>query len=290
MTRPFASAAGALLVALGAALPVAAQTAAEAAPADPAAVVATVNGQPITLGDVIAIRQQLPPQVQQLPDEFLYDGIRTQLVDTKLVEIAAEAAGLADDPAVARAIARQRSGVLADAYIRRAIEAGVTDETLQARYQRDYAGAEPVREVRASHILVADEALAKELRAQLDGGADFAALAAEHGTDGTKTRGGDLGFFSREVMVPEFAEAAFATPVGQTAGPIQTQFGWHVLRVTEERNRPVPAFEEVRAEIEEALSREVAEGVLENLRNAATVSLDEARPGLGALRDDSLID
>lgn len=282
MLLPLARAALAVLLSTTAALPLAA--------ADATTVVATVNGQPITLGDLIAVRTELPPQVQQLPDEFLYDGIRRQLIDTRVVEQAAEAQGLANDPVVARALARQRAGVLADAFIRRAIAAEVTEAALRARYDAEYAKAAPVREVRASHILVPTREAAQALRDQLDKGADFAALAAEHGTDGTRAQGGDLGFFSKEVMVPEFADAAFALKVGETGGPIQTQFGWHVLRVTEERNRPAPAFEEVQAELAEAMGREVAEGLLERLRTAAAVTTDESRPGLDALRNDALIE
>ena len=296
MTVPFTRATAALLLSTALALPLAAQTpapapAAEAAaPADPATVVATVNGQAITLGDLAATLAELPAQVQQLPDDVLYEGIRRQLVDTKAVELAAEAAGLADEPAIARAIARQRAGVLADAYIRRAIEAEVTDAALRARYDAEYASKEPVREVRASHILVPSQEAAQALRDQLDAGADFAALAAEHGTDGTRARGGDLGFFAREVMVPEFAEAAFAAPIGEVVGPVQTQFGWHVILVTEERDQPVPAFEAVEGELRDTMSREVAEALLERLRTEAQVALEDGTPGIGSLRDPAMLD
>lgn len=252
-------------------------------------VVAAVNGDAITLGDLAAVLSELPAQFQGLPDQFLYDGILQQLVDTTLARQAAEAAGLADDPAVARALARQRGTVLADAFVRRAMDAAVTEEALRARYAADYAEAEPVREVRASHILVADEALAADLRAELDAGADFAALAAEHGTDGTRSQGGDLGFFARETMVPEFAEAAFALSPGEIAGPVQTQFGWHLIAVTDERERPIPSFDEVQDELVEALRREAVEGLLGDLRADAEISVDEDRPGLDQLRDGSLL-
>ncbi|MGF1658834.1 MAG: peptidylprolyl isomerase [Rubrimonas sp.] len=285
MTATLRRATAALLLSSALALPSHAQ-----APADAATVVATVNGAPITLGDLAATLAELPPQVQQLPDDVLYEGLRTQLVDTRAVEMAAEASGLADETAVKRAIARQRAGVLADFFIRRTLEAEVTEEALRARYEAETAGAEPVREVRASHILVAEEAAAQALRNQLDAGADFAALAAEHGTDGTRARGGDLGFFAREVMVPEFAEAAFAAPVGEPVGPVRTQFGWHVILVTEERTQPLPTFEQREPELRDAMNREVAEALLERLRAEADIAIPEGNPGIASLRDPSLLD
>jgi peptidyl-prolyl cis-trans isomerase C len=269
---------------LAAAIPAMAQE------ADPATTVATVNGETITLGDLVAVRRELPQQVQQLPDEMLYDGIRSQLVDSRLAADAAEAAGLADEDRVAAALDRQRTALLADFYLQQLIAEEVTDERLQAVYQQTYVEADPVREVEASHILVQDEELARSLIEQLDDGADFAALAAEHGTDGTAQQGGNLGFFARDRMVPPFAEAAFAAEIGDNVGPVRTQFGWHVLRVTAERDQPVPPFAQVRGDIRNEVVQEVVQARLGDLRDAAEVSVAEDRPGLDALRDDSLID
>lgn len=263
--------------------------AAAAAPADPATVVATVGDVTITLGELVAIRSELPQQYQMLPDETLYDGIRQQLVDQALLEAAAEAEGLSAAPVVARALAIQRRSVLADFFVRKAIAEGVTEEAVKAAYDERIASAPPVGEVRASHILVATEEAAKALRAELDGGADFAKLAAEHGTDGTKEQGGDLGWFTKEMMVPAFAEAAFALEPGQIAGPVQTQFGWHLIRLAEKREQPKPTLDDVRDELEQELGGAVALAAVEALRAGAAVTVDESRPGLGALRDDSLV-
>ena len=278
-------------VTLAAALALAAPLAAEETGAEAGAdtVVATVDGIEITLGDIVAVRNDLPAQIQNLPDQFLYDGILQQLVDTTLALRAADTAGLADEPAIARALDRQRGTFLADLYMRRIMREAVTEDALRERYEAEYASAEPVREIRASHILVADEALAQDIRAELDAGVDFAELAAEHGTDGTRTQGGDLGFFGPEMMVPEFAEAAFALSPGETAGPVRTQFGWHLIRVTDERERPIPSLEEVEEQLAEALGREAIDERLASLREAAEIAVAEDRPGLEALRDDSLI-
>lgn len=268
-----------------AAAPVFAQ---DQAPADGDTVVATVNGAPITLGDMVALRGDLPEQYQQLPDQPLYDGIRQQLVDQTLIAAAAEAAGIDDEKAVSRAIALQRQGLLAQFYMQRQVEERVTDARIEEAYAQRIAQAAPIEEVRASHILVADEQKAKDLLAQIEGGADFAALAAEHGSDGTRAQGGDLGYFSREMMVAPFADAAFAMEVGAVGGPVQTQFGWHLIKLTDRREQPKPTLEEVRAELEQAVSSEVIGEIMTELRAAAALNLPEDRPGLDRLRDDSV--
>jgi peptidyl-prolyl cis-trans isomerase C len=280
MTHRIASLAAAAALAL--ATPLAAQE------ADPETVVATVNGEPITLGDIASVRADLPPQYNQLPDATLYDGLRSQLVDQKLLTQAAEAAGLTSNPTVARALAIQRQSLLADFYMRLQMEERLTPERLAEAYDARYGAAEPTPEVRASHILVETEEQAAALKAELDDGADFAELAAEHGTDGTRTQGGDLGFFDRTVMVPEFAEAAFAMEVDEISDPIQTQFGWHLIKVTDARERPVPTVEDVRGELAQALGAEIAAEVMGELRDAAEVAMDEAQPGIDAFRDPAL--
>lgn len=283
-----ARSATALALALMLGAPLAAQEAAKAPTPDTA--IATVNGEAITLADLVSVRADLPQQYQSLPDEALYDGIRQQLVDQKLLEQEAEKTGLAEDPAIARALALQHQSLLANFYLRRKLNEGLTDAAVEAAYKERYADAPPVQEVRASHILVATEEEAKKLHDELAAGADFAALAAEHGTDGTKTNGGDLGFFTRETMVPEFADAAFALEVGQLSEPVKSQFGWHLIKVTDKRDKPAPSIDEVRDEIKGALASEIAQKVLADLRAGATVDQPENRPGLSALRDDSLVD
>lgn len=267
--------------------PAAADAASATATAD--TVIATVNGASVTLGDLIAVRGDLPAQYQELPDQALYDGIRQQLADQALLKQAAEAAGLDADPQVARAVAIQRQGLLAEFYMRRAVEQRMTEDALRAAYDARVASAPAIPEVRASHILVADEEKAKDLRAQIDAGADFAGLAAEHGTDGTKTQGGDLGYFVREQMVPEFSDAAFAMAVGEVSQPVQSQFGWHLIKLTDKRDQPKPTFEESRADLEQALGSEIVQQVMTELREGATIDTPEDRPGLDAIRNDALI-
>lgn len=252
-------------------------------------VVATVEGRAITLGDLVAVRAELPQQFQMLPDEALYDGIRQQLIDQTLLARAAEADGVADDPTVARLLAMQRLNLLAEMQMRRVMAEALTEETLRAAYAERFVNAPPPQEVRASHILVDSEEKAADLLAQIEAGADFADLAVEHGTDGTRFQGGDLGFFTRDMMVAEFADAAYAAEVGATIGPVETQFGWHLIRVTDRRERPVPPFEEVENQLAQELSSAVLQETMGALRDGKTVEIAEDRPGIASLRDDSLV-
>ena len=251
--------------------------------ADPATVVATVNGVAITLGDMQAVRQELPPLPPTMTAEIVYDGIRQQLVNQRLLTQAAEAAGLPADAEIARMIEIQRQSLLAQVYLRRQVEERMTEAAVQAAYDARYGAAPAVREVRASHILVSEEAKAKELRAQIDAGADFAELAREHGTDGTRNTGGDLGFFTRDVMVAPFAEAAFAMAVGEISQPVQTQFGWHLIQLTDSRDQPKPTLEQVRDELQQDLSGEIVQAALAELNAAARVDVAPDRPGIEAL-------
>ncbi|MDT8344750.1 MAG: peptidylprolyl isomerase [Thermohalobaculum sp.] len=301
-------AAGAL-AALVLALPAGAQTAdpatppaapAGAAPADAPAdapaldvsaanVLATVGTREITLGEIISLRRDLPEQYQYLPDEILSQGLLDQLIDQTLLDQAARAAKLDDRLDVALSIRNQVRAVLADAYLRTEMSTRMTEERLRAAYDAQYAAATPEEEVRAAHILVETEEKAKDLRAQLDAGADFAALAAEHGTDGTASRGGDLGFFVKADMVPEFADAAFATQPGQIAGPVQSPFGWHLIKVEERRQKPIPAFDEVREDLAGTLVQTIQGEIMEELRAATTVTMADPPVPAAAIRADDLI-
>lgn len=252
--------------------------------------VATVNGHAVALGDLIAVRADLPPQYKDLPDEALYDGLRRQLVDQTLLADAAEKAGLAEGESFQRMVEIQTRSLLANLYLQQEIEKQVTDEAIQRLYDAQIGSAEPVTEIRASHILVDSKEKAEALLAEIEGGADFAELAGEHGTDGTKTRGGDLGWFPREAMVPDFADAAFAIEEeGAVAGPVETSFGFHLIKLTGKREKPKPTLEEMRAQLADELREGATPQIINSLREGAEIDLPDERPGLAALRDESLI-
>jgi peptidyl-prolyl cis-trans isomerase C len=277
-----------------------AQTAASPAPAAEApvpapvpatadTVVAVVNGQDVTLGELIIMRGDLPEQYQSRPTPQIMEALLSRIaVETALAAKAGEE-GL-DQTLFARLRAKiDARSRLAESRIRQVIEAAATPEALRAAYDAMTAAYVPVEEVRASHILVVDKALADEIRAKLDAGASFADLAAEHGTDGTKAQGGDLGWFEQTQMVPEFATAAFAAEEGAFVGPIQTQFGWHLIHVTGKRQRPAPSYDESVAQISEQLSNEAAEAEITAVRAAADVQRPEGQPAPDAIRDESLL-
>jgi peptidyl-prolyl cis-trans isomerase C len=252
--------------------------------------VATVDGVALTLGELITIRRQLPDQYQGIPDDVLMKGLSEQMIDQMLLSEAGMKAGLDQRPSVALNLLVQQRAILADAYLRAEIQARATPEAVEALYQERYANAEPEDEVRAAHILVESEEKAKELKAQLDGGADFAALAAEHGTDGTASRGGDLGWFVHSEMVPEFADAAFGMEPGTVSAPVQTSFGWHLIKLDERRPRKVPELEEVRGDLLRQLVEKLQVDIVQELRDAATIVMPDPPVPAQAIRDDAMVD
>jgi peptidyl-prolyl cis-trans isomerase C len=251
---------------------------------DPATVVAEVEGEAVLLSDLQALLAELPPQYQQMPDEALYDALLQQLTTQALMAQAAEDSGVASETEVVRALDRARREVLADYWLRQALSQSVTEEAIRAEYDAQLGQAEPVEEVRARHILLETEEEAQAVRQQLEGGADFAELAREKSTGPSGPEGGDLGWFTQDRMVPPFAEAAFAAETGDIAGPVETQFGWHVLEVTDRREQPKPAFEQVQGQIAQSLAQQTASELMAGLREGAEIETPEGRPGLEALR------
>lgn len=259
-----------------------------AASADPDAIVATIGNIELTLGELIALRASLPEQYQALPDEVLMQGLTEQMVDQTLLAEAAREAGLAARRDVALQLRNQERAVLADAYLRTEMAKRVSADALRQAYEEQYVEAEPVEEIRAAHILVDSEEQAAELKERLEAGDDFAKLAEEYGTDGTAARGGDLGWFAQGDMVPSFGEAAFALEPGETSGPVQSPFGWHLIRVDDRRTRPVPEFEEVQEALLEQVTAEAQAAIVEEAREGTDVQLADPPPP-AAIRNDDLI-
>jgi peptidyl-prolyl cis-trans isomerase C len=231
-------------------------------------VVATVNGQEITLGHVLSARASLPQQYQQLPDNVLFEGIVEQMVQQSL--LAQQKEGDLSDR-VRFALDNERRLLLAGEAVEEIIDAAVTDEALQAAYAARYADAEPGKEYNASHILVETEEEAQALIEQLAGGASFAALAQEHSTGPSGPRGGELGWFGEGAMVAPFEEAVMALDVGAVSAPVQTQFGWHVIKLNETRAAEAPALDEVREELAEEIRTAAVQERLDAMMSAATI-------------------
>lgn len=246
----------------------AATAATPAAPADP--VVAKVNGRELHLSDVSEAAQTLPDEVRSMPPQVLYPMLLDQMVDREALVIQAQREGLDKNPQVQRAIARAADTVLQNAILSRDIGPNVTDAALHAKYDAEIANKPGEDEVHARHILVENEDEAKKVIDQLNKGADFATLAKQDSKDPAAQNGGDLGFFKKGDMVPEFSAAAFALKPGEfTQIPIKTQFGWHVIKVEEHRVAPPPSFDQARDELRQQI---IQAGVRQEL--------DKARAGL----------
>lgn len=178
---------------------------------DPDPVLAKVNGQPIHLSEVKAAAETLPPQARGMPPQQLYPMLLEQLVDAQALVVEAKKTGLDKDPDVQRTMRMTEDRALASALLNKVVRPQVSDEALKARYDQEYAGKQGDTEVHARHILVPDEATAKKIIVDLKKGGDFAALSKEYSKDpGAAQQGGDLGFFKKTDMVPEFADVAFA--------------------------------------------------------------------------------
>ena len=258
---------GAAAIALAATMPVVAQD----TPANP--VVATVNGKEITESDVAFAVSNLGAALQQIPEASRPQVVLDLMIDMEILAEAAEKSGLADDPIVAQRLDYYRTQTLRDLYMEKVISDQITDEAVKARYDKEVGDLEPAKEVSASHILVEDEETAKKLIAELNDGADFAKLAEENSKDpGSAARGGSLGFFGPGQMVAPFEEAAFALAVGEvTQEPVQSQFGWHVIKVDDTREQPVPSFEEVEDRVRQLMIREAFMNELNKLKETATI-------------------
>lgn len=234
-------------------------------------VVAVVNGEEIRYQDVIESARQLPAQYQQQLDR-IFPALVDRLVDMELVGDAAQKAGLEDSEAVQERMAELQSQIVREVYLQNHVDDYITEERLQQAYE-DYKNNNPSKkQVKASHILVEDEETAKKLIEKLGDGAEFAKLAQENSTGPSGSKGGDLGFFAEGEMVPAFSDAAFSLDVGEvTEEPVKTQFGWHIIKVTDTRMTEPNSFEEMESQLREQLQQEAVQTLLADLREDAKV-------------------
>lgn len=244
---------------------------------DPAKVVARVNGMDITAGDLAIAAGDPALQLPDIPDNEKAELLTGYLIDLKLGAKAAEAAKIGDSPDFARKMAYNHDKTLLDAYLNQEAKKAVTPEAARKLYDETVKGTAPEQEVHARHILVDNEEDAKKAYARVKGGEDFAKVAGEMSKDpGSKADGGDLGFFTKDRMVEAFADAAFKLEPGQISEPVKSQFGWHVIKVEEKRNKPVPSFEEMQGQVNTYLERKAQQDIIIGLRKDAKVErLDE---------------
>ncbi len=260
---------------------------APAAEVDADTVLAVVNGTPITLGAVIATRAALPEQYQALPDNVLFEGILEQLIQQTLL---AQAVGEVSKKTQLQ-LENERRALIAGEKLDRIMAEAVTEEALQKAYEETYANAEPVTEYNASHILVETEEEARALIEELNNGADFAQLAREKSTGPSGPNGGALGWFTEGMMVKPFEEAVIALEPGQIGGPVQTQFGWHVIKLNEVREKGAPPLDEVRDDLIRKLQDDAVEKAVQALMDSAEIErADLSGIDPATLRRDDLLE
>ena len=234
-------------------------------------VVATVGDTEITMGEVIIARTNLPAQYSQFPVEVLFDGLVEQLIQQQLL---ADAAG-APSARTNYTLTNERRALMAAEVITSIAETSVTEADVQAAYDERFQGAEEIPEFNAAHLLVETQEEAAAAKARIDDGAAFADVARDVSTGPTGPNGGNLGWFGRGAMVPEFEQAVTALEVGGITEPFETQFGWHVATLLETRVQPRPTLDDLRPQIAADLQEQAVTARLEELAAAADVTKPE---------------
>lgn len=244
-----------------------------AAPANP--VVAKVDGAEIRRSDLEALLPQLPPQFRQMPFEMIFEALLDQLVSQKLIQTAGYKAGLQNSDAVKAELLEAERRAVQRAYLTKKMDERMTPETLDKAYKAFVAANPPTQEIKAAHILLESEDEAKKIIADLKKGGDFAKIAKEKSKDkAAGEQGGDLGYFTRDMMVEPFANAAFAMKKGEISQtPVKSEFGWHVIRVDDQREKPAPTRAEAEPQLRQQVAEETVTALLDELRGQSKIEL-----------------
>src|SRR5256714_10406475 len=233
-------------------------------------VLAKVNGSEIRQSDVALAEEELGPSLAQMDPATKKDNVLSFLIDMKIVAKAAEDKKVENSEEFKKRLAFTRSRLLMDSLLANEGKAATTDDAMKKVYEEASKQIAGEQEVHARHILVESEDEAKAIEDELKKGADFAELAKKKSKDPGASDGGDLGFFTKDQMVPEFSTLAFALEPGKISDPVKSQFGWHIIKVEEKRNRKAPDLEQAKCQIETYVTRKAQAESLANLREAAT--------------------
>lgn len=238
-------------------------------------VVAKIDGQDVTRLDVFNFIQTLPPQTRQLPVTQLFPLAVDQVVNATLISKQVQGVNLDSDPAVKEQLAAAKSQIVRGVYVQKQVEKAITDERIKQAYENYAANFPKIPEVKTRHILVEDKDTAEDLIKQLKDGADFATLAKEHSTDATKENGGELGYISKQdQVIPAFLDKAFELKPGEmTDKPLKTEFGYHIIEVTDVRDRPPATLEQAKPFISAQLRGVVLNEIVQNWREKANVEV-----------------
>ena len=242
--------------------------------AQESAVVAKVGDKTITETEVSLATADFANELAQVPEAQRRGILVNVLVDMELLAQAGEDAGLDKTSEFEQRVQFLRRRALRNAFVEQKLVNSLTDEEVKAAYEKQIASFKPQEELRARHILVATKEEAEAIIAELDAGGSFEELAAKNSTDGTAQNGGDLGYFSRGQMVDPFEEAVFKLETGTyTKEPVETQFGWHVIKLEDRRTAKVASFEESKEELKDAAARELAGQVVAKAREGAEITI-----------------
>ncbi|WP_407177512.1 peptidylprolyl isomerase [Bradyrhizobium sp. STM 3562] len=251
-------------------------------------VLAKVNGAEIHQSDVALAEEELGPSLAQMDPSTKDENVLAFLIDMKIVARAAEDKKLQDSDDFKKRMAFTRNRLLMDSLLANEGKAATTDDAMKKVYEDASKQIAGEQEVHARHILVETEDEAKQVKADLDKGADFAELAKKKSKDPGASDGGDLGFFTKDQMVPEFSAVAFSLEPGKISDPVKTQFGWHIIKVEEKRNRKPPEFDQVKSQIETYVTRKAQADYVAKLREGAKIErMDQAAntPAAPAAKD-----
>ena len=243
-----------------------------------AKVLAKVDGVEITDDDVQVALDDLGPSLpQQIEGPQREAYVLDYLIDLRLVAKKASAEKMGDGPDVARRLAYYRDKVMMESLLGKAAREGATDAALKQVYDEAAAKQKPEEEISARHILVPTEEEAKAALKRVRAGEDFAKVADEVSKD-PGSKGGDLGWFTKDRMVPEFGEAAYKLNKGEISEPVKSQFGWHVIKLEDRRRKPFPAFEEVKTQVAQYVAQKSQTELIVKLREGAKIERTEAPP------------
>ncbi|GIT86357.1 peptidylprolyl isomerase [Roseobacter sp. OBYS 0001] len=232
-------------------------------------VVASVNGEDIKLGHMIAARATLDERYNQIPADQLWNGLLEQLVQQTALAQGIESLSAGE----AMALDNQERSLKAAKAIEIALEQAITEEDIQAAYDAEFGNIDPEEEFNASHILLETEEEAIAVKEAIDAGANFAATAREKSTGPSGPNGGELGWFGTGMMVPSFEAATIALEVGEVSDPVETQFGWHVIVLNDTRKKEIPTLEQAREGIQSRLASEAAATIIAAAADEADIQV-----------------
>lgn len=245
--------------------------------ADTDKVLAKVNGVEIKESDVALAEEELAPSLQQMDPAARKQNVLGFLIDLQIVAKAAEDKKVDSSDDFKKRLAFTRKRLMMDSLLAAEGKAATTEEAMKKVYEEASKQITGEVEVHARHILVETEDEAKAVVEELKKGADFAELAKKKSKDPGSSDGGDLGFFTKEQMVPEFSAVAFTLEPGKISDPVKSQFGWHVIKVEDKRDRKPPSLDQVKDRIKAALAQKAGEELMQKLRASAKIeNLTEA--------------